>query len=61
LFPFDGKINWEKSMERLQKVNQLDWLTFELKKKSYPDVSIEEFLKTAYERAEKIKSLYDRE
>ncbi len=60
LFPFDGKIDWEKAVKRLKKTGFDDTLTFELKKQSYPDLSMKEFLKTAYERAEKIKSLYER-
>lgn len=60
LFPFDGKTDWDDAVKRLKKTAFNGSLTFELKKPSYPDLPIEAFLKTAYERAEKIKSLYER-
>ena len=60
LFPFDGAINWENAMERLRKTPFDGPLTFELKKQSYPDLPIEQFIKTAQERAEKIKALYEK-
>lgn len=60
LFPFDGKIDWENAMARLKKTPFHGPLTFELKKQSYPDLPIEQFIKTAKERADKIKILYEK-
>ena len=65
VLPFDGTIAWEEKMRALNRCKHVDYLTLEIYKldagtheKScvYKDLSTEEFLTLAYERAVKLRS-----
>ena len=65
--PFDGNINWEEKMKKLRKCNNVDYLTLEVDflhnrhiqntiyKDMYKNLSAEEYLNSAYDRAVKLR------
>ncbi len=66
LLPFDGNADWESIARRLRKSAMIDYLTLELNVNNKPDrhehdiyseMSAEEYIKKAFERAEKIRDL----
>jgi sugar phosphate isomerase/epimerase len=66
LLPFDGKIDWEKTAERLKKSRLPEVLNFELNIKSkpgrhendaYEKMTYEEYFTEAYRRAERIRNM----
>ena len=65
--PFDGNINWKKEILRLKHLPKQKILNFELKKRSastasydliYNNLSTEEFINLAGQRARKIANIY---
>ncbi len=65
--PYDGKINWQTAIERLQNKPKQKILNFEFKVRShstdkedliYDKLTLEEFIKTAGVRAGKIANIY---
>jgi len=70
LLPFDGKALWGDIARRLKKCSFNNCLTFELTRKSKPDrnendkykkMKIEDYLSEVFERAKKIKTLFESE
>lgn len=66
LLPFDGKIDWEKTAERLKKSRLPEVLNFELNIKSkpgrhendaYEKMTYEKYFTEAYRRAERIRNM----
>ena len=66
--PFDGNIHWESAMGRLKSLPKQDILNFEIKKQTtspspedliYKDLSAEEFIHLAGQRAKEIAKLYE--
>ena len=57
LLPFDGDIDYKKMMERLNKINYQGSLMLEVPLAHYPDMSAEEFVKTAYERVKELSEI----
>lgn len=58
LLPYDGTINWSSIMEKLSKCREIDCLTLEVdfnpnhkESQIYKDLSAEDYLKLAYEKA----------
>lgn len=65
--PFDGKIDWENALRRLKTAPKQTTLNFEIKVSShsrrpsdlpYTQIPLEQFFKTAGERARRIAELY---
>jgi len=63
VLPFDGVINWNKKMAQLKQCKNVDFFTIEIyrlesgeheKSCIYKDISAEEFLRLAYEKAVKL-------
>lgn len=68
LLPFDGKADWEGIVARMQKAGYRGDLTFELTSKNkpnrhthdrYANLSFDDYLAHAYERAQKILTLWN--
>lgn len=60
LIPFDGTLNWEKTIKKLKESNYDGPITLELcYRYGYLDMSIEEFYKKGYEVGEKLKKLFE--
>lgn len=57
LLPFDGDIDYKKMMDRLNAIGYKGSLMLEVFLELYPNMQAEEFVKTAYERIEKISKL----
>lgn len=57
LLPFDGDIDYKLMMERLNKIGYQGSLMLEVPFAHYPNMSAEEFVKTAYERVKKLSEL----
>lgn len=57
LMPFDGDIDYKKMMDKLNEIGYKGSLMLEIFAEKYPDISAEEFVKTAYERIAKIAQL----
>ena len=59
LLPFDGFVNWQSVVDRMKKWNYQNILTFELKKTAYyQDLSFDCYLQEAYNRIQRVISLY---
>ena len=59
LLPFDGDIDFQKAMKDLAKTGYQGSLMLEVFDQPYPALSPDEFLKTAYERAQKLLKLIE--
>ncbi len=59
LLPFDGNIDYSRVMNGLKKANYKGNLTLEIFSEFYPNLSADEFLKSAYERAQKLVTLLE--
>lgn len=59
MLPFDGKNDWEDILKRLDSAGYKGILTFEVRKKCYPDMQPEKFIAEAYKRANKIREIKD--
>lgn len=66
--PYDGTVDWNRAINRLKGMPRQSILNFEIKKRSassdpedliYQDISTEEFIRLAGERARRIAALYD--
>lgn len=66
--PYDGNLDWDSAMDRLSKAAGQDMLNFEFKVRSkstnpsdliYTQMTLEQFIHTAGQRAKKIAKLYD--
>ena len=66
--PYDGTVNWEKAIRRLQQLPKQPILNFEIKKRSkstapndliYDTLSTEDFFRLAGQRARQIADLYE--
>lgn len=66
--PYDGNLDWDSAMDRLSKAAGQDILNFEFKVRSkstnpsdliYTQMTLEQFIHTAGQRAKKIAKLYD--
>lgn len=55
--PFDGKIDWYKAMKKVAKTNYLGATALEPMNWDYKDLTIEEFLKKAFEKAKALDAL----
>lgn len=67
--PYDGNIDWEHAINRLKNMLKQATLNFEIKLRSqaanpadvlYSQLSLEQFLRTAGERARRIAALYEK-
>jgi sugar phosphate isomerase/epimerase len=63
LLPFDGVADWRGIARRLNTVGYQDALTFELGKRAaqYGEMSIDEYLSAAYDRAKKFRKIVEEE
>lgn len=65
LLPFDGKINFDKVCKKLKTINYKGIIMLELHKKAcgkpqmYENTDNQEFLKEAYKRAEKLRTMIE--
>lgn len=60
LLPFDGTIDWKDILTKLKKSNYSDYITLELcYRYDYLNMSIDDFYKIGYERAEKLAKIYE--
>lgn len=57
LLPFEGNLDYEKMMRKLDEYNYQGSLTLEVANDRYKDLSHEEFLATCFERIKKISEL----
>ena len=66
--PYDGNIHWEQAIARLKALPRQEILNFELKRRSfstapqdliYDNLSLEEYIQTAGQRARQIANLYE--
>ena len=54
VLPFDGNIDYEKMMRKLDEYDYKGSLMLEVFSGPYPNLSPDEFIKTAFERIKKI-------
>ena len=60
LLPFDGKIDFNKVVKKLTQNSYNSFVTLEMwYKKPYLNLTLEEFYKKAYERAVKLKAMFE--
>ena len=57
LLPFDGDIDYKTMMEKLEAIDYRGSLMLEVVLKDYPNLTAEEFVKTAYERVKKLSEI----
>ena len=57
LLPFDGVIDWSASMQRIAKIPYEGAIAIEAMNWNYKDISPEEYLQKAFEKAMKLESL----
>lgn len=55
--PFDGTIDWPTAMEKIAKTGYLGATAIEAMNWGYTDLSVEEFLKRAFERGKRLEAL----
>ncbi|MCL2203253.1 MAG: sugar phosphate isomerase/epimerase [Defluviitaleaceae bacterium] len=55
LFPFDGTIDWEAMLKGIKSTGYTGAISLELKNTKYKNLTLEEFLRTAYARAKIIE------
>ena len=55
--PFDGTIDWRVTMKKIARLGYSGSICLEVKNFFYDAISIEAFLKTAFERAQKLENL----
>ena len=61
LLPFDGNINWEATIKKIVESNYSGPITIEsCYRYEYLNISIDEFYKEAYKRAEKIAKIFEK-
>ena len=59
LLPFDGDIDWEYYTRKLIESGYTGSVTLESHNKYYPNISLDEFYKLSYEKAKKLKEMFD--
>lgn len=60
LLPFDGTLNWEKTIEKIKECNYEGPITMELcYRRGYLKMNIEDFYKRGYEIGEKLRNMFD--
>lgn len=59
LLPFDGTIDWTNTMHALANANYNGAISLEVENIGYENLLPEEFLRVAFERAQKLELLYD--
>ena len=60
LLPFDGNIDWEFYIKKLVENGYKGSVTLESQKKHYENLTIEEFYKLSFEKAQKLNELFER-
>ncbi len=59
LLPFDGNIDWQFYVKNLIDSGYDGSITLESHNKHYPDLSLDEFYEMSYEKAKKLKEMFD--